>query len=129
MKVIGYVRVSTDEQVSTGISLDVQEEKINAYCRAKDWELVKIVRDPGLSAKNLRRPGLQSILEIVPKRNGKRGFDGIVVVKLDRLTRSVGDLAYLNRLFESIEFRKYNATSSSHHACLKRLILEWSLLR
>jgi DNA invertase Pin-like site-specific DNA recombinase len=101
MKVIGYVRVSTDEQVSTGISLDVQEEKINAYCRAKDWELVKIVRDPGLSAKNLRRPGLQSILESVPKRNGKRGFDGIVVVKLDRLTRSVGDLAYLNRLFES----------------------------
>lgn len=101
MKVIGYVRVSTDEQVSTGISLDVQEEKINAYCRAKDWELVKIVRDPGLSAKNIRRPGLQSILESVPKRNGKRGFDGIVVVKLDRLTRSVGDLAYLNKLFET----------------------------
>jgi site-specific DNA recombinase len=101
MKVIGYCRVSTDEQASNGVSLDTQEEKMRAYCLAKDWKLMDVIRDEGISAKNLRRPGLQSILVRVPKRNGKRGFEGIVVCKLDRLTRSVGDLAYLNKLFEA----------------------------
>jgi site-specific DNA recombinase len=101
MKVVGYVRVSTDEQVSNGVSLDAQEEKIRAYCKAKDWDLVEIIRDEGISGKNLKRPGLQSILERVHKRNGKRGFDGLVVVKLDRLTRCVSDLGCLNKLFEA----------------------------
>jgi DNA invertase Pin-like site-specific DNA recombinase len=100
MRVVGYVRVSTDEQASNGVSLDAQEEKMRAYCKAKDWDLIGAFRDEGISAKNLKRPGLKSILERVSKRNGKRGFDGLIVVKLDRLTRSVGDLAYLNRLFE-----------------------------
>jgi DNA invertase Pin-like site-specific DNA recombinase len=101
MKVIGYVRVSTEEQALSGVSLDAQEQRIRAYCHAKDWTLTEVVRDEGLSAKNLKRPGLQCILERVPRRNGKRGFDSIVVVKLDRFTRSVGDLAYLNKLFET----------------------------
>lgn len=100
MKAIGYCRVSTDEQVSNGVSLDTQEEKIRAYCKAKDWQLISVIRDEGISAKNLNRPGLQSILSRVTKRNGKRGFDGLIAVKLDRLTRSVGDLAHLNKLFE-----------------------------
>jgi DNA invertase Pin-like site-specific DNA recombinase len=100
MRVVGYVRVSTDEQASNGVSLGAQEEKIKAYCKAKDWDLVEVIRDEGISAKNLKRPGLQSILARIPKRNGKRGFDGIIVIKLDRLTRAVGDLAYLNKLFE-----------------------------
>lgn len=101
MKVIGYCRVSTDEQVSNGVSLDAQEERIRSYCKAKDWHLLDIIRDEGISAKNLNRPGLQSILGRVSNRNGKRGFDCLVVVKLDRLTRSVGDLAYLNKVFET----------------------------
>jgi len=101
MKVIGYVRVSTEEQALSGVSLDAQEQRIRAYCHAKDWTLTEVVRDEGLSAKNLKRSGLQCILERISKRNGKRSFDSIVVVKLDRLTRSVGDLAYLNKLFEA----------------------------
>jgi DNA invertase Pin-like site-specific DNA recombinase len=101
MKAIGYCRVSTEEQAANGVSLDCQEEKIRAYCKAKDWDLVEVIRDEGISAKNLKRPGLQCILEKVPKRNGNRGFDGLIVVKLDRLTRSVGDLAELNKLFEA----------------------------
>lgn len=101
MRVVGYCRVSTDEQASNGVSLNAQEEKIRAYCKAKDWDLIEVIRDEGISAKNLKRPGLQSILERVPKRNSKRGFDGLIVVKLDRLTRSVGDLAFLNKLFEA----------------------------
>jgi site-specific DNA recombinase len=104
MRVIGYIRVSTEEQASTGVSLDVQEEKIRAYCKAKDWELIDVISDPGISAKNLKRPGIQSMLTLLPKKVS-RGFDAIIVMKLDRLTRSVRDLSLLND-----EFKKHGVT-------------------
>jgi site-specific DNA recombinase len=97
-KAIGYVRVSTDDQAREGVSLDVQETRIRAYCEAKGWLLVSVVRDEGKSAKDLRRPGLQEILATLPKR--QRCFDVLVVVKLDRLTRSVRDLGNLMETFK-----------------------------
>ncbi len=99
LRTIGYCRVSTEEQATTGVSLDIQEERIRAYCKAKDWDLVEVVKDEGISAKNLKRPGLQDILKRLLKKKDK-GFDGIIVHKLDRLTRSVKDLGTLNELFE-----------------------------
>jgi len=91
MKAIGYVRVSTEEQALTGVSLDSQEEKIKAYCIAKEWNLIRVVRDEGYSAKDLNRPGIQEIIEGCKKRE----FDVVVILKLDRLTRSVKDLGHL----------------------------------
>lgn len=91
MKAIGYARVSTEDQAQGGVSLDFQEEKVRAYCVAKDWELIKMLRDDGYSAKDLNRPGMQEIL----KGCRKREFDVVVILKLDRLTRSVKDLGYL----------------------------------
>ena len=91
MRAIGYVRVSTEDQAQNGVSLDSQEEKVRAYCVAKDWILIGIERDEGQSAKDLNRLGIQRI--IMGCRN--REFDVIVILKLDRLTRSVKDLGYL----------------------------------
>jgi site-specific DNA recombinase len=63
MKAIGYMRVSTEEQVQTGVSLDAQEEKITAYYVAKGWELIQVIRDERFSAKDLNRPRIQEIIE------------------------------------------------------------------
>jgi len=52
-RAIGYVRVSTDDQVREDVSLDVQEARIRAYCEAKGWQLISVVRDEGKSAKDL----------------------------------------------------------------------------
>jgi site-specific DNA recombinase len=87
MKVIGYIRVSTEEQASNGQSLDAQRAKIEGYANLYDLELMAIVEDAGQSGKTLTRPGLQQALGML--RKGKAG--GIVIAKLDRLTRSVGD--------------------------------------
>jgi DNA invertase Pin-like site-specific DNA recombinase len=91
MKAIGYVRVSTEEQALTGVSYDAQEEKIKAYCIAKSWNLIRVVRDEGFSAKDLNRPGIQEIISGCRKKD----FDVVVIIKFDRLTRSVKDLGYL----------------------------------
>lgn len=87
MRVIGYVRVSTDEQADKGLSLKAQRAKIEAYCNLYDLELVEVVEDAGQSGKSLKREGLQRALASLKK--GKA--DGLVITKLDRLTRSIGD--------------------------------------
>ena len=53
MKTVGYIRVSTDEQANEGVSLDNQRKRIEAFCIAKDWELVGIYEDAGKSGKDL----------------------------------------------------------------------------
>ncbi|MSQ94419.1 MAG: recombinase family protein [Gemmataceae bacterium] len=87
MKVIGYTRVSTDEQADKGLSLGAQRAKVEAYCKLYDLELVELIEDAGQSGKTLKRDGLQRALTML--RNGEAG--GIVIAKLDRLTRSVVD--------------------------------------
>lgn len=103
-RAIGYVRVSTEEQAREGVSLDVQAARIRAYCEAKGWTLVEIFRDEGRSAKDLHRPGVQRALELARKRNGARVADVLVVLKLDRLTRSVKDLGTLMEEFRRLRF-------------------------
>lgn len=90
-RVIAYCRVSTDEQASSGVSLQAQEAKLRAYCLAMDLELVRVESDAGASAKTLDRPALQRALASLSADEA----DALVVVKLDRLTRSVRDLADL----------------------------------
>lgn len=90
-RVIGYVRVSTTDQAEHGVSLSAQEAKLTAYAALYDLDLVAIVVDAGLSAKNLDRPGLQGALAKLAKGEA----DALLVVSLSRLTRSVKDLGTL----------------------------------
>lgn len=89
-KAIGYIRVSTEKQSEKGFSLEAQQEKIKAYASLYDLELVDLVVESG-SAKSLNREGLQGAL----KRLEAGEAEALVVVKLDRLTRSVADLGRL----------------------------------
>lgn len=88
---IGYVRVSTSAQATDGHSLAAQRHRLRQYAEAVGVELVAIEADEGLSAGSLSRPGLQRAL--VALESGEA--DGLLVAKLDRLTRSVRDLGTL----------------------------------
>lgn len=92
---IGYLRVSTEEQASSGLGLDAQRDTIQRYADAHGWD-IEWAEDAGLSAKSMDRPALQDALtRLHPK---KRAVDGIVVARLDRLSRSVHDFSGLLRL-------------------------------
>lgn len=90
MQVIGYIRVSTEGQDQSGLGLADQEQKIRAYCELYGLELVGIAKDAA-SGKSMLRPGLQDALNSL--RSGHA--EGLVVAKLDRLTRSVKDMGTL----------------------------------
>lgn len=87
MKVILYARVSTAEQANDGISLEAQTSKMEAYASLYDLEVVEVIVDAGESAKTLKRLGLQRALQLLRKG----AAEGLVITKLDRLTRNVGD--------------------------------------
>ena len=91
MRAVGYVRVSTEFQVAEGVSLEAQKEKLSAFCKLHDIQLIGICCDEGLSASTLKRPGLTSALRMLERGE----VQALVVVKLDRLTRSVKDLGFL----------------------------------
>lgn len=95
-----YCRVSTDEQAREGVSLDEQQERLKAYCRAMGWsDQVQVFVDDGFSAKNLDRPELNRLLHAV--RNGM--VSRIMVTKLDRMSRRLLDLLNLIDLFQNCE--------------------------
>lgn len=91
LRVVGYPRVSLEEQATHGLSLPAQRTKIELYCQLHELELLKVVEDPGASAKSLDRPGLTEVLRMLDSGDA----DGVVISKLDRLTRSLGDWLYL----------------------------------
>lgn len=94
LNLIGYCRVSTDEQALYGYGLDAQETKLRDHARRNNAEMV-VMRDEGISGKSLERPALMRALSKIAAGEA----DGLVVAKLDRLTRSVIDFAMLLEWF------------------------------
>ena len=87
-----YRRVSTDKQADEGYSLDVQREKLEAY--SKTLSNVREVRDymdDGYSGSSLDRPGMQRLIHDIQAGE----VTHVVVVKLDRLSRSQKDTLHL----------------------------------
>lgn len=97
-KAIGYVRVSTEEQAREGVSLDAQDERLRAYCSMCGLELVKIIREEGVSAgKPLAdRPGGAALLRSVKSRE----VGHIVALKLDRVFRDAADALNQTRAWD-----------------------------
>ena len=94
-----YPRVSTEDQSRFGHSLDEQEDKLKQLCNFKDYEIYKIYREEGVSAKNTNRPKFQEMIEDM--KSGK--INKIIVYKLDRLTRSIKDLENICTLLEEYD--------------------------
>jgi DNA invertase Pin-like site-specific DNA recombinase len=88
MQVLGYVRVSTDEQDA---GIEAQRQAIASEVERRGWQLLDVIEDAGYSARNLRRPGIQTAQERL--RRGKA--QALVVAKLDRLSRSMLDFTGL----------------------------------
>src|SRR6516162_10079816 len=95
MRAIGYVRVSTEQQADFGVSLEAQSEKVRAMAVVHGAQLAEVIVDAGESAKSLNRPGMALLLSLVDAG----AVPSVIIAKLDRLTRSVKDLAELLERF------------------------------
>ena len=114
MAAVGYVRVSTEDQAKEGVSLDNQKSKIMAYCQLKDLELREVIEDAGISAKNLRREGVQKVLRLARRKE----IDAVVVYKLDRIFRSTVDALETTKAFDKwgVSFHSIEETLDTRSA-------------
>ena len=89
MKAIGYMRCSTHEQADSGLGLEVQAERIRAYCTMRNLKLVAVITDAGVSGGKplASREGGQRLLTMIRQRKA----DAVVMLKLDRMFRNAGD--------------------------------------
>ena len=111
-----YIRVSTEDQAREGFSLPEQEKRLRAMCEYKGYEIYKLYKDAGISAKTGNtRPAFEELLQDIRDKK----CNTIVVLKLDRLTRSVFDLeGIMNFLEENNAYldcanEEINTTNSS----------------
>jgi DNA invertase Pin-like site-specific DNA recombinase len=83
MNVYGYLRVSTDQQVESGLGLEAQQIAISDYAKKLGCEVSNIYRDEGISGSLSleKRPGMLNAISILKKD------DILVVAKRDRLGR------------------------------------------
>ena len=95
MDIVAYCRVSTGEQAEFGYGLGAQERAIHESCERRGWRVHQVIRDEGETGKTLERPGLHRALSLIAAGEA----DGLVVSKLDRLSRSVVDFGLLLEWF------------------------------
>lgn len=85
MNVVGYIRVSTEEQAEHGHSLAAQETLIRQFAASRGWQVVRIYCDSGLSGRSDQRPALAQLLEDVAQEY----FEVVIVHAVDRLYRNL----------------------------------------
>jgi len=95
---IAYVRVSTEEQAAMGVSLDVQTERLQAYCTLRGLDLALVVRDAGVSGSVpfSERPGGKKVVEVLASGRATH----VVALKLDRLFRDAEDALHQTRVWD-----------------------------
>jgi DNA invertase Pin-like site-specific DNA recombinase len=91
MRVVGYIRVSTEEQATSGVSLENQLSRLRAYASLHGHELGEIYEDRGVSGRDMSRLGVRAALAALERGEA----DGLLVTHLDRFTRSIRDFLYL----------------------------------
>jgi site-specific DNA recombinase len=85
-----------EEQAEEGFSIEGQTDKLRAYATLHDLGQITVITDPVVSGKNMLRSGLQQLLAAVEAGHASH----VVVWKLDRLSRNLGDLLELRDKFE-----------------------------
>lgn len=113
LRVAIYVRVSREEQVKYGHSLDNQLNMCIAFAQQNNYEVVKIFQEEGRSAKDTKRPRLQELL--TEKKKGKLKIDAVLVWRIDRFTRKNKDYhGELAAFFEDYKLQLLSATEPNN---------------
>jgi site-specific DNA recombinase len=87
MSTVIYVRVSTTGQVLNGVSLENQIDRCNHYASMHQYAEPIVLADEGISGKSTNRPGFQSLLEMIKKKQ----VDNVIVYSLSRFARNIID--------------------------------------
>lgn len=101
-----YTRVSTEDQAKEGFSLKAQNDRLHAYCLARDWTVSAEYVDDGHSGRNVRRPAYQKMMA------ERDRWDAILVIKMDRIHRNARNFMDMMEALGEWEKNFVSATES-----------------
>jgi DNA invertase Pin-like site-specific DNA recombinase len=87
VKLVAYLRVSTEKQSEEGLGLEVQEQAIRRWARKNGHRVVDVLTDAGVSGSNGLENRNELSIALEALRDGIAG--GLVVYRLDRLARDL----------------------------------------
>lgn len=97
MKAVFYIRVSTQDQATEGVSLEAQLAKLQSWATLNDAEVIGTFEDAGISGTRSDRPGLAAAMDTACRHKA-----ALVVYSLSRLSRSTSDtIALASKLDKS----------------------------
>ena len=99
-KVALYIRVSSEEQVLHGYSLDAQRESLIEYAETHDLEVVDIYVDEGKTARKELKKRKEIFRLMDDIKAGEKGIEMILFIKIDRWFRNVADYHYVQRILD-----------------------------
>src|SRR5581483_3949817 len=102
-----YLRVSSEEQVSN-FSLDNQQDYCLREAGRQEYEIIKVYREEGVSAKTLNRPQLLQLLEDC--RKNQKTVSAIFIYKIDRISRDTYDFLVIKRKLAEYGIRIISVT-------------------
>lgn len=94
-----YMRCSTEEQATEGLSIEGQRSVLRLHCKAKGLEIVDEYVDEGRSGRSADRPEFQRMIATAKRKD--RPWDGVLVIKWDRFARSLEDAAVYKSLLRN----------------------------
>jgi DNA invertase Pin-like site-specific DNA recombinase len=107
-----YARVSTDDQAREGYSIQAQLKRLQAYCKAKNWQVASEYVDDGYSGRDVNRPHYKRMMA------ERDQWDVLLVLKMDRIhrnsrnfTQMMDDLKVWKKQFSSMQ-EKFDTTSA-----------------
>lgn len=117
IRVVLYIRVSTEEQVKHGYSLQAQRERLIEYCKQKGYQVIEIYVDEGKSARS-KLKNRTELLRLIEDAKLKK-FDRIIFWRLDRWFRNISDYYKVQEILEANKIdwecsdEQYSTTTSN----------------
>lgn len=119
-KAVVYIRVSSEEQVEN-FSLKTQEEICRRDAKYKGYEIYRVFREEGRSAKTITgRPVLLEMIDYC--RKNKKEVKGVFVYRLDRLSRQTSDYLALRKRFYEMGIALISASEPTGNSPTEKLL-------
>lgn len=114
-----YTRVSTKGQAEEGYSLVGQEKDCRLFAKSNNFEVVEVFTEKGESAKTQDRTELKNLIRFCSEN--RKNIDAIIIWKIDRLTRDVGDYHNLQALFAKLNIKILYARENNGDSAVDKL--------
>lgn len=117
LRVALYIRVSSEEQVRHGYSLNSQKERLIEYCKQMHYKVVDIYADEGKTART-KLKNRKELLRLIEDAKEKK-FDRVIFWRLDRWFRNIADyykvqeILDINNIDWECSDEEYNTTTSN----------------